>query len=134
MISNAFKGAYTERVQAENKVAGNIQAGIRDAATIATIAALGFTGAISDEAILKGVSRMGASRLGGLGGMAVNAALGEKKATAEARVQDNVANEGQDSLEPVFNEAVKLSISEEEDVAIDTVWEILHRGKKVDSK
>lgn len=126
MLSNAFKGAYTERVGAENKVKGNIQAGIRDAASIATIAALGFTGAISDETLVKGISRMGVSRLGGLGGMAVNAALGEKRATAEAKSQD--------SLEPVFNEAVRLSRSEEEDIAIDTVWEILHRGKKVDSK
>ena len=126
MLSNAFKGAYTERVGAEHKVQGNIQAGIRDAATIATIAALGFTGAISDETLIKGVSRMGASRLGGLGGMAVNAALGEKRATAEAKSQD--------SLEPVFTEASNLSRSEEEDIAIDTVWEILHRGKKVDSK
>ena len=133
MLSNAFKGAYTEQVASQHKVEGNIQRGIRDAASIATIAALGFTGAISGETILKGATRMGASRLGGLGGMAVMSALGEKKATAEAKVQDNAGKE-QDSLEPVFDEAVKLSRSEEEDIAIDTVWEILHRGKKVDSK
>ena len=134
MLSNAFKGAYTEQVASQHKVEGNIQRGIRDAASIATIAALGFTGAISGETILKGATRMGASRLGGLGGTAVMAALSEKKGTAESKARDVVKDESVDSLEPVFNEAVKLSRSEEEDVAIDTVWEILHRGKKVDSK
>lgn len=134
MLSNAFKGAYVEQVSAQHKVEGNIQRGIRDAASIATIAALGFTGAISDETILKGATRMGASRLGGLGGTAVMAALGEKKGTAESKARDVVKDESVDSLEPVFNEASNLSRSEEEDIAIDTVWEILHRGKKVDSK
>lgn len=91
MISSAFKGAYVSSVQAEHKVSNQIQAGIRDAASIATIAALGFTGALSDEAILKGVSRMGASRLGGIGGTAVMAALGEKKETAVAKADNSQA-------------------------------------------
>ena len=131
MISNAFKGAYTERVQAENKVAGNIQRGIRDAASIATIAALGFTGAISDEAILKGVSRMGASRLGGIGGNAVMAALGEKKETAQVRKDDTrLLNADEEELDKIFTELSNQSTSEEMDTAIDTVWEKLNQGNK----
>ena len=131
MISNAFKGAYTERVGAENKVAGNIQAGIRDAASIATIAALGFTGAISDEAILKGVSRMGASRLGGIGGNAVMAALGEKKDTAQVRKDDTrLLNADEEELDKIFTELSNQSTSEEMDTAIDTVWQKLNQGNK----
>ena len=137
MISNAFKGAYTERVQAENKVAGNIQAGIRDTASLTAsiiLGGIGLSEAKANAGIAESIAKSGTDRISGIGGLLVRALTGEKKLSAKARVQDKVANEGQDSLEPVFNEAAKLSRSEEEDVAIDTVWEILHRGKKVDSK
>ena len=133
MLSNAFKGAYVEQVASQHKVEGNIQRGIRDAASIATIAALGFSGALSDSAIIQGAAKMGASRMGGLGGRIVMAALSEKKGTAESKARDIIKDESVDSLDTVFTEASNLSRSEAEDMAIDTVWEILHR-KKVDSK
>lgn len=77
MISSAFKSAYTERVSSENRVAGNIQAGIKQGAALAVQMALGLNPDFRSAAV-EGAGKFASSRLGGIGGATVRAIMNEK--------------------------------------------------------
>lgn len=99
MISNAFKGAYTNEVAQENKVSGIRQAGIKDAGSaVASIAlaTIGMNEALVDEGSAAVMSKYGAGRMGGIGGRLVSAIIGEKtmsiKNGSDSKAAINKAN------------------------------------------
>lgn len=84
MIQNAFKGAYTSQVSAQNQGIDTITGGIKDAATLVA-GVLGFSGALGSGAIAKGAEHALAGRVGGVGGNIMLATMQQKKDSAQAK-------------------------------------------------
>lgn len=110
MISNAFKGAYTNQVSQETQGINNITSGIKDAATM-VLGSLGFAGALGQGAIAKGAEHALAGRVGGIGGNLMLATLDQKKATAQAAQE------------------VSKSIEIDQSQQVKTVWEAIQNKK-----
>lgn len=84
MISNAFKGAYTNQVAAQNQGINTLTSGVKDAAILASGMA-GFTGALGSGPVAKAAKYSLAGRVGGIGGAIMLSTMQDKKASAEAR-------------------------------------------------
>lgn len=85
MISNAFKGAYTNEVAQRNQGIQNISSGVKDVATVVA-GALGFSGALGTGALAQGAEHALANRVGGVGGNIMLASLKEKTETRKANL------------------------------------------------
>ena len=88
MIQNAFKGAYTSQISAQNQGINTISSGVKDAATLVA-GALGFGGALGEGALAKGAEHTLAGRVGGVGGNIMLATLQQKKDSAQAKENTN---------------------------------------------
>lgn len=88
MIQNAFKGAYTSQISAQNQGINTISSGVKDAATLVA-GALGFGGALGEGALAKGAEHTLAGRIGGVGGNIMLATLQQKKDSAQAKENIN---------------------------------------------
>ena len=103
MISNAFKGAYTNEVTQQTQGIGNITQGVKDAATL-LVGALGFSGALGEEAFAKSAEHALAGRVGGIGGNLMLATLQQKQETAKAasQVTEAIKEDQSQQVQTVF--------------------------------
>lgn len=133
MISNAFKGAYTNEVAQENKVSGIRQAGIRDAASAAAsiaLATIGMNESLVDAGSANALSRYGASRLGGIGGTLVSALTGEKKMSAQAKQNTKQMFSGEEIKETVNSQLGDNPINRAATKKLNTVFDTLVSAKE----
>lgn len=138
MISNAFKGAYTNAVAQQNQGIGNISQGVKDAAT-AVLGSLGFVpgayGTSEGGQLMSMASKHAlAGRVGGIGGNLMLATLEEKKADAE--LNQILANASESSLGEAFDKVVKGAKTAQEFEAATTVYEKITkmRQKELENK
>lgn len=103
MISNAFKGAYTNEVAQQTQGIGSISQGVKDAATL-LVGSLGFTGVLGEGPIAKGAEHALAGRVGGIGGNLMLATLQQKQATAKAasQVTEAIKEDQSQQVQTVF--------------------------------
>lgn len=90
MIQNAFVGAYTNQVAAQNQGISNISSGIKDAAAVG-LGIAGISGVFGEGVVGKATSHYGAGRIGGIGGNIMLATLQEKQDTARINKQRQMA-------------------------------------------
>lgn len=88
MLSNAFKGAYTNQVTQKTQGVSAMSQGVKDVATVAAGAA-GFLGALGTGAIAKGAQHALAGRIGGVGGNIMLASIQAKKDTTSFNKSNN---------------------------------------------
>lgn len=115
MISSAFKSAYTNQVEQQNKGINTITSGVKSAA-VAGLGIAGFAGALGEgvQNKMKGLRQ----RIFGLGGAFVSAMTEEKEGTVnKAKATDAIADKdsklgvedikAQLSGNPINNAAIK---------------------------
>lgn len=98
MISNAFKGAYTNQVAQQNQGISTISAGVKSAAVLVAGIA-GFAGALGSGAMAQGAQHALANRIGGIGGNIMLSTMNQKVYTARQNRNANAIAEGK---EPTF--------------------------------
>ena len=131
MISNAFKGAYTNAVAQQSQGIGNITQGVKDAATV-VLGSLGFAGAYgaSEGGQLMSMASKHAlaGRVGGIGGNLMLATLEEKKADTE--LNQLIASASKESLGKAFDKVAQGAKTAEEFESLNTVWEQMTKSRQ----
>lgn len=133
MISSAFKSAYTDKVQSENRVYGNVQSGIKALGTATAsiiLAGIGMDEAKVNAGFAKSAAKTGASRLGGIGGMLVSALTGEKKMSAQAKEDTKQMFSGEEVKETVNSQLGDNPINRAATKKLNTVFDTLVSAKE----
>lgn len=129
MIQNAFKGAYTSQISAQNQGINTISSGVKDAATLVA-GALGFGGALGEGALAKGAEHTLAGRVGGVGGNIMLATLQQKKDSAQAKENTNKLFTSQEVGETVKAQLGDNPINRAAIKKLGTVFETLVQAKE----
>lgn len=129
MIQNAFKGAYTSQISAQNQGINTISSGVKDAATLVA-GALGFGGALGEGALAKGAEHTLAGRVGGVGGNIMLATLQQKKDSAQAKENTNKLFTSEEVGETVKAQLGDNPINRAAIKKLGTVFETLVQAKE----
>lgn len=129
MISNAFKGAYTNQVAAQNQGINTITSGVKDAAILASGIA-GFSGALGTGATAKAAKYGLASRVGGIGGAIMLSTMEDKKASAEAREQQKQMFSSEEVGETIKTQLGDNPINRPALKKLNTVFETLTMARE----
>lgn len=123
MISNAFKGAYTNEVSQQNQSMSNIASGVKAIGGTA-LATLGFTGGAGK------VIKDFASKVGGLGGGAMQAVLDEKKTSAETKEEAQKLFTSEEVASTIESQLGNNPINRAAKKQLNTVFETLQMAKE----
>lgn len=82
MISNAFKSAYTNKVNAQNQGINTITGGVKAAGTLA-LGIAGFAGGLGEGVAAKAAKYNLATKVGGVGGAIMLSTMKEKEQSAQ---------------------------------------------------
>ena len=123
MISNAFKGAYTDEVSQQNKSMSNIASGVK-AVGGAALAALGFTGGAGK--MIKDL----AAKAGGLGGSSMQAVIDEKKTSAETKENAQKLFTSEEVASTIESQLGDNPINRSAKKQLNTVFETLQMAKE----
>lgn len=124
MISNAFKGAYTNEVSQHAQSQSNIASGVK-AVGGAILAAMGFT----SGGISKGLQ--GAiAKVGGLGGQAMQSQVDEKVTAAETKEQNQKLFTSEEVASTISSQLGDNPINRSAKKKLNTVFETLQMAKE----
>ena len=123
MISNAFKGAYTNEVSQEAKSMSNIASGVK-AVGGAALAALGFTGGTGK--MIKDL----VAKAGGLGGSSMQAVIDEKKTSAETKENAQKLFTSEEVASTIESQLGDNPINRSAKKQLNTVFETLQMAKE----
>lgn len=123
MISNAFKGAYTNEVSQQNQTISNVSSGIK-AVGGAALATLGFTGGTGK--VIKDLAK----KVGGLGGGAMQAVLDEKKTSAETKEEAQKLFTSEEVASTIESQLGDNPINRAAKKQLNTVFETLQMAKE----
>ena len=124
MISNAFKGAYTNEVSQHAQSQSNIAGGVK-AIGGAILTAMGFT----SGGIGKGLQ--GAiAKAGGLGGAVMNAQIDEKKVSAETKEEAQKLFTSEEVASTIESQLGDNPINRSAKKKLNTVFETLQMAKE----
>lgn len=123
MISNAFKGAYTNEVSQQNQSISNVASGVK-AVGGAVLATLGFTGGAGK------VIKDFAKKVGGLGGGAMQAVLDEKKTSAETKEEAQKLFTSEEVASTIESQLGDNPINRSAKKQLNTVFETLQMAKE----
>lgn len=123
MISNAFKGAYTNEVSQQNQTISNVSSGVKAVAG-AVLATLGFT----SGGISKGLSTL--TKAGGIGGGAMQAVLDEKKTSAETKEETQKLFTSEEIVSTIESQLGDNPINRSAKKQLNTVFETLQMAKE----
>lgn len=129
MISNAFKGAYTNQVAAQNQGINTITSGAKDAAILG-LGIAGFAGALGSGAVAKASKYGLAGRVGGIGGAIMLSTMEDKKASAEAREQQKQMFSSEEVGETIKTQLGDNPINRPALKKLNTVFETLIQARE----
>lgn len=129
MISNSFKGAYTNEVNQRNQGISTITSGVKSAALLVA-AALGFSGALGEGALAQGAEHAFAGRIGGIGGNIMLATMNEKKATAQANSDNKQMFSREEVSDTINSQLGDNPINRNAVKKLNTVFETLVNAKE----
>lgn len=124
MISNAFKGAYTNEVSQHTQAQSNIASGVKAVAG-AILTAMGFT----SGGIGKGLQGA-VAKIGGLGGGAMQAVLDEKKTSAETKEETQKLFTSEEIASTIESQLGDNPINRSAKKQLNTVFETLQMAKE----
>lgn len=127
-ISNAFKGAYTNKVSQQNQGINAITSGVKDFAT-AAIGVAGFTGALGSGAAATAAKHTLAGRIGGVGGNIMLSTLQEKKDSANAKQANSQLFSAEDITNTISSQLGGNPINNNAVKQLSTVFETLQAAK-----
>lgn len=125
MISNAFKGAYTNEVSQQNKSMNNISSGVKSVVGTA-LTALGFTSGGGN--IMKGLQSI--AKAGGLGGASMNATVEEKKNVATQKEENQKLFTSEEVASTIDSQLGDNPINRNAKKKLNTVFETLQIAKE----
>lgn len=129
MISNAFKGAYTNQVAAQNQGINTITGGAKDA-VVAGLGAAGFLGLLGSGVAAKASKYGLAGRVGGIGGAIMLSTMQEKKTSAEAREQQKQMFSSEEVGETIKTQLGDNPINRPALKKLNTVFETLTMARE----
>ena len=124
MISNAFKGAYTNEVSQKNTTMSNAASGVKAIAKVA-LAALGFTGGGGLSGGLKTIAKAG-----GIGGGSMQAVVDEKKTAAATKEEAQKLFTSEEVASTIESQLGDNPINRSAKKKLNTVFETLRMAKE----
>lgn len=124
MISNAFKGAYTNEVGQKNTTMSNVASGVKSVAR-AALAVLGFTGGGGVSGGIKTVAKAG-----GIGGNTMNAIIDEKKTSAVTKEEAQKLFTSEEVASTIESQLGDNPINRSAKKQLNTVFETLQMAKE----
>lgn len=125
MISNAFKSAYTNEVNAQAQGINTISTGVKSAAT-AIAGGLAFGGALGTGTVAKAAKFGLANQVGGVGGSIMLASMESKTMSNQA----GILASSQESLESAFDKMASEYKDAEDIAQLSTVWDTITRARE----
>lgn len=129
MISNAFRGAYTNQVAQQTQGINNITQGVKDVG-VAILGSMGFGGMLGEGAVAKGAQHTLAGRIGGVGGNIMLATLNQKKDTAQVNQQNQQLFTKEDVSKTIQTQLGDNPINRAAIKQLNTVFDTLQMAKE----
>lgn len=124
MISNAFKGAYTNEVSQRAQSQSNIASGVK-AIGGAILTAMGFTSGGLGKGLQGAIAKVG-----GLGGAVMNAQMDEKKVSAETKEENQKLFTSEEVASTISAQLGDNPINRSAKKQLNTVFETLQMAKE----
>ena len=124
MISNAFKGAYTNEVSQRAQSQSNIASGVK-AIGGAILTAMGFTSGGLGKGLQGAIAKVG-----GLGGAVMNAQMDEKKVSAETKEENQKLFTSEEVASTISAQLGDNPINRNAKKQLNTVFETLQMAKE----
>ena len=124
MISNAFKGAYTNEVSQRAQSQSNIASGVK-AIGGAILTAMGFTSGGLGKGLHGAIAKVG-----GLGGAVMNAQMDEKKVSAETKEENQKLFTSEEVASTISAQLGDNPINRNAKKQLNTVFETLQMAKE----
>ena len=127
MISNAFKSAYVNQVNAQNQGIDTITTGAKSAAT-AVLGIAGLSGGLGSGIVAKAAKYGLANKVGGVGGAIMMSTMEDKISSDMAG--NLIASASQEDVSNAFKQMASGYSDRESIYQLDTVWNTIVKQRE----